>query len=46
MKKIDALTEPHIVSNPNTPEAKALSEEYWTNREKIKPVRASSPYDE
>jgi len=32
-----AASEPHIVSDPNTPEAKAFSEEYWSQREQIKP---------
>jgi hypothetical protein len=32
-------TEPHVVSDSNTPEAKAQVKQYWEGRGKLRPVR-------
>ena len=32
-------SEPHKVSDPNTPEAQAASTEYWEKRSKLKPIK-------
>jgi 8-oxo-dGTP diphosphatase len=37
-------SEPHIVSDPNTSEAKAYSEQYWKNRQQILPTKSSKSY--
>ena len=34
------MSEPHKVSDPNTPEAQAASAEYWEKRSKLKPVKS------
>jgi hypothetical protein len=38
-QKLNPRSEPHQVSDPNTPEAQAYSKEYWEKRSKIEPKR-------